>query len=446
MNTTQEKIIYLTVNKLKTNALSVSVEDFKYICEINPEINDYLLEKYWEMPVYLEGKKEVLHIPAINVLFMMAKDPRFETYLWDKFKDKLEPFKEIYINSNLVHGLDLISITKKKIDTFQMSHSLNIKNTNQLFSFINKNYAEKIDFDVPEWKYEKHFCFDINYKSLFAKNWDNAPIIKQELKFNAIYNQNLFLDNKLDIEVKNLNQATDYQMGKFFEVVKYKLKNNQKSFAWDEDKISTLISSNIFKSASQFRPQSRNEMVGILTNILQEGASFTPSMMSLLYIKDNEVHDQLKEIMKNIEFVPSIQTIEPILPKKPQLNILESYVEKYRFTDSKVIQLCEKILKEAEFLSSEKSLEYFAQDIEQKYNFDKLLGDLMPRLLGSYFAAPESVRSNPERVFLPLTLEQLGKVYSELENMEYSVLENEMKKIKVIGKVLDSKFTDKYTI
>lgn len=334
------------------------------------------------------------------------------------------------------------------MDAFQTSGSLNIRNTNQLFSFINKNYADKIDFDIPEWKYNKHFCFELNYESLFAKNWDNVPIIKQELKFNAIYNQNVFIDNKVDVEIKNLNQATDYQMGKFFEVVKYKLLNNQKSFVWDEDKISTLISSNIFKPASQFRPQSKNEMVEILTNILKECISFTPSMMSLLYIKDNEAHDQLQEIMKmnNIELIKNLKTIEPLLPQKPQLNIIESYVEKCRLTDSKVIKLCQKILKEAEFLSSEKSLEYFAQDIEQKYNFDKLLGDLTPRLLESYFSVPESVRTNPERAFLSLTLEQLSKVQKELENMEYSVLENEMKKIKIIGKVLDSKFSDKYII
>lgn len=101
MNITQEKIIYLTINKLKTNALSVSVEDFKYICEVNPEITDYLLNKYWEMPIYLGDKKEVLHIPAINVLFMVARDHRFEAHLRANFK--LEPFKEVYLNSNLVH-------------------------------------------------------------------------------------------------------------------------------------------------------------------------------------------------------------------------------------------------------------------------------------------------------------------------------------------------------
>lgn len=440
-----EKIVALMINQLDKSPTSLSTADFLKVFEESPEVEDFLLKN--DLYITLENKK-ILQIPAINVLFMVCiKD--LENFLHNHFKGRLEPFKEVYLiqedRKNLVHGLDLFSLTNKDIEKeLYNGVSLNIQNTNQLFCFLNKSsgvnwsHCRPSNFTLKPWYYEKNIPFLINYESMFVNNWDKENKNElTELVFTKITDKSIYINKKFNVEIKNISQITDKQLESFFDVIRYKLSNGQIDFKWDEERINSLIESSslIFKNLPK-------EFANFLLNVAQKEGTFTKNTMTMIYLKNKYLYNHLLE--NNITVIDNTKEILPMsVPEKIEMkkNHLENFIDKYEKTDSQVTQVCLQILKEIEFLSSEKGLEYFSQELEQKYSLEKMCNDLIPKILDSYISLPSHIRSNEEKGFLKMTIEQLHKIKAEMEKFENNILENEMRKMKVMGKFLDDKFS-----
>jgi hypothetical protein len=106
----------------------------------------------------------------------------------------------------------------------------------------------------------------------------------------------------------------------------------------------------------------------------------------------------------------------------------------------KVVGICLDILKNVEFFKSEKALSYFSEDVEAKFNIESIFHKYLPDILDTYFGLPEKIRNDYNRDFLKMTVEQLEKLQERIQNIEYDVLESQMKKMKIFGSFLDDRF------
>jgi hypothetical protein len=63
----------------------------------------------------------------------------------------------------------------------------------------------------------------------------------------------------------------------------------------------------------------------------------------------------------------------------------------------------------------------------------------VPTILNNYLSIPEHLRKNENNPFLEMTISQLKKIISEIEQIE--IMSEDMKKMKIYGKFLDNKLT-----
>ena len=452
MTTTLDKLVFLIINRFMNDTNALSVEDFALLFEENPSLRTHLCESYLEMPVLDNSNREaVLLIPAINILMMVIRDKGLVDYFFNELKDTIQPFKEVYYlednKKHILHGLDLFNIvgryiaairdiTHKFIEDIKTQQSLNIKSVHQYFSCIHKHR-----YLLQSYHFDKHVNFEVGFESLFLKNWDyelnksNARAIK----FDPIKNPHIPLHGVMNIELRNINEANDEEMKKIIELIQYNILNSRKNFSWNEEKLSTLLASN-----SNIIDGSDKVLLNLLQTIVSEGMSINKNVLSLLFVKNKKVFNEFMEFLKDNKVIIYEENEDMSEDKKDQfileLEKIQKVVNDYEQTDIKVVTICADILKSLELFNSEKALAYFSEDIEAKFNLESIAHKYIPNILDTYFNLPEKIRNDSNRDFQSITIEQLTKINEKLKNIEYDILEKEMKKMKIFGSFLESRF------
>ena len=70
-----------------------------------------------------------------------------------------------------------------------------------------------------------------------------------------------------------------------------------------------------------------------------------------------------------------------------------------------------------------------------------MMSKYIPIILNNYLSIPEHLRKNENNPFLEMTVSQLKKIISEIEQIEVSIMSEDMKKMKIFGKFLDNKLS-----
>lgn len=452
MTTTLDKLVFLIINRFMQDSKALSIEDFTLLFEENPNLRAYLCEKYLEMPVMdSTNNKALLLIPAINILMTVLRDKNTVDYLFAELKDTIEPFKEVYYLENeqkhLVHGLDLFSIAiryvsgittiaHKFVEDIKTQQPLNIRSVHQYFNCIHTNKHLLTPFH-----FERHVTFNVNFESLFLKNWaysQNKSNLKA-IKFDPIKNHYIPLHGGMNIELRNINEASDEEIAKCIVLIQHHFFNSNKDFMWSEEKVSTLLASN-----ENIIDKSEKVFFDLMANIANEGVLISKDILSLLFVKNKNVFNKFMEFLKENKIMVYEDSELMEKPNKSEFNLdlekIQKIVKEYEKTDIKVVNICSNILKNIEIFDSEKALSYFSEDVEAKFNIESIFHKYLPSILDTYFGLPESIRNDANRDFLNITIEQLEKIAEKIKNIEYDILENEMKKMKIFGSFLDSRF------
>lgn len=492
MITTLDKLVYLIISRFIKSQDALSMEDMHMLFEENPQLKRYLCEQYIEMPVIENGhnpKEGVLLIPAINVLMKVISNKEVIDNLFIELKEYLEPFKEVYYiqdkEKNLVHDFDLFKITQKSVDDIRNRQSLNIVNMNQFFICGYKS-QESNYFILQPFHFDNHVKFNIDYEMLFLSAHNNNRINTKTLNFNSVANLHITLNGEIKVELRNMHEVGSWMMERYIELIKYKIMNNQRNFVWDENKLTTFLAANnnmfdsdfllgknieytknclepsnsysgdlwqfkkelekkeFLQDSNQFDLK-KNVIVKILTDSVADGVPMTRTLLSLLFVKNKTLCSEFINYLNTnaIHIYDGVENM-PTAPKDElTINIekIEDIVQQYTLTDSEVVEICKSIIDSAQFFISEKALTYFSSEIETKHNIDSIFNKFIPNILETYFNLPEKVRNDSRRQFKSMTVEQLQKLSEQLQNTEYDILEQEMRKMKSFGLFLDSKFS-----
>lgn len=460
MNTTIEKIAFSLINKLYQKNNSLKLEEVEYLFSEHAQLQNYFINGIVEMPIInkdnIDNPNGILHIPLGNLLFLANKNNNngITEFLWSKYVEEIEPFKEVFLENSdgkkLLHGLDLFTITGRKINSVAEKNSLNIKNMNQFYNYVFKN-NEKNDYLMQDWHYERHIKFNIGFETLFLHNWKYTNNNNIKIEFNQVLNTNIALEGNFNVVSSNLNEASKGCMYHLTEFIKYKLSMNEINFTWTEDKITTLIQNNlpIFGEAQyqdRTYPNIDKQFSMLLQNIIKEGHHITNEMFSLLLISNKNVFKEIAKFMENNNIPlyekPSGVLINNKIQEANDMEIIEKFISNYENTDSNITDICKIILKKNELLDSTKGLVYLSENVEEKFNVDKIFKDYIPKILSTYFEIPSHIRLNSNNNLSKMTIDQLIIINNQLEKIESNIFENELNKMKVFSRFLTDKFPE----
>lgn len=456
-----EKIGFSIINKINQKNNSLSIQEFESLFAEHKELKNYFINATIEMPIinHDTNSNSVLHIPLMNLLFLANKNNNngITEFLWLKYVDEIEPFKEVFLENhngkNLVHCLDLFTITEKNIPYIAEKNSLNIQNMNQFYHYVFKNNKNNTYF-MQDWHYDRHIKFNIGFESLFLNNWNNNIDNNITIKFNSVLNPYINIEGKYSIIESNLNEASKSCMYHLTEFIKYKLYNNEIDFTWNEDKITTLMQNNlpIFGEITQkdkIYPSIDKQLSMLLQTIIKQGYPINKEMLSLLLVSNKNVFNDIVKFIENNNiciYEKPIEVVTNKVQKKLQetnnTKTIESFIIKYESTDSSITDICKIILKKNELLDSIKGLEYLSENVEDKFNVDKIFNNYIPKILSTYFDIPTHIRLNSENGLSKMTMEQLAIVNNQLEKIENSIFENELIKMKILGRFLNDRFPE----
>jgi hypothetical protein len=452
MTTTLDKLVFLIINRFIKDSNALSVDDFSLLFDENPTLRAYLCNKYLEMPVVDNtNNNALLLIPAINILMFLMREKSSVDYFFTELKDTIEPFKEVYYIENeqkhLVHGLDIFSIVgryvngirdiaNKFMDDIKAQQPLNIKSVNQYFNCIHKN-----KYLLSQFHFKTHANFEVGFELLFLKNWafalnkSNVKIIK----FDPIKNHHIPLHGGMNIELRNISEANNEEIEKCIALIKSHFLHSNKNCIWTEEKIATLLASN-----DNIIDTSDEVLINLMRIIVNEGVSINKDILSLLFVKNKKVFNDFMVFLKGNKIMIYEESEVMLKTNKDEFSLdlekIKEMIDKYEKTDVKIVGICLDILKNVEFFKSEKALSYFSEDAEAKFNIESIFHKYLPSILDTYFGLPEKIRNDSNRDFLKMTVEQLDKLKERIQNIEYDVLESEMKKMKIFGSFLDNRF------
>lgn len=464
MKTLLDKIALTLVSKVaetKLNVNDIEVESLIALFEQYTDLKHYFVNTVWELPVIIDSKEGFLHVPAINILFVasrMTVNSYLQNCIWNTFKDNVEYFKEVYfVNANhekkLLHGLDIVSFSQKTIDSVGTNNSFNIQNIQQLYIFLRKNKSSFTKYNLQPWHYKRHICFDIEFEHLFLRDYGVSNTETNKITFNLKHlNHNYlnFLSTSvfpLELEdFKDMDTAIKLQL---YQVLKYKLSMNEVNFQWEDHSVSILIENNLLIFGKT--DIAKTEFFNVLINITNT-SGLNSELLVLLMLNNLEVYKKLTDYMKDNNIIIVNQTeVEKRNDMVPDNNrnyikVVQDKYLSYKNSDPEIITLVEKIVDSTELLESSKGLTYFAENMEEKLNYDKVMQSFLIKILDNYFSLPLANRSNKENNFLIMTMEQLSKIEKEIIHWQKKILEDEEMNMRIFGRFLDDKFPTAHNI
>lgn len=452
-----DKIALTLVSKIAHKTLNVNdieVESYIALFEQYSDLKDYFLNTTWEIPSIVDSQEGILHVPSVNILFLasrMTVNSYLQTCVWNTFKEDVEYFKEVYFidsnnNKHLIHGLDIVTFSQKTIDFIGSNHSFNIKNIQQLYSFLRKNKSSFTKYNMQSWHYNRHIHFNIEFEHLFLREYgkSNNTLKKVSFDLNKVNKDYFHFFNSLCIfELEDFKEMDASIKLELYQILKHKLSINEVSFHWDEYSIGTLIENNSFIFGKT--DKSKNEFYNVLVNILNNN-SLNKELLILLMLNDIEVYGKLQNHINSNSIVlfdkPKYIKKDEIMPNnnRTYIKFLEDKFSIYKETDAEIIKVVEQIIESTDLLENPKGLCYFAENMEEKLNYDKVIQHFLPKILANYFALPLSTRNSEENNFFIMTMTQLSKIEKEVINWQKKVLADEEKNMRIFGRFLDDKF------
>lgn len=178
-------------------------------------------------------------------------------------------------------------------------------------------------------------------------------------------------------------------------------------------------------------------------------------MFALIFLKNKQLHEELNTLIKenkqlhhqkdpqkmeqdNIEsYSNSNSDIKQslILP----LNELNQFSQKLLTNDTLVKNIFDELIIHLETTTKDNAIDYFKENIEDRITTENMMSKYIPTVLNNYLSIPEHLRKNENNPFLEMTITQLKKIISEIEQIEVNIMSEDMKKMKIYGKFLDNK-------
>ena len=408
----------------------------------DPPIGQYVLcdEKNYDFNLASRSQKtpSSLEIPLIFILF--ANNP-------SKYKElcfylKISPFHSCFLNMNnkkhLLLGFNLFNILNIKIPQNNISEiPIKINNTEQFMNF----YQEKIDRNG----YASVYCdslfplfnFKINIDEML---YDNNYMVFDSRKL-IIY----IFDKKLECTFKNLNELNNHEKLPLENLIAYKIKNQEINFEMDSNTfIDLLILKNYFIKDSNG--------LSFCNQLFEKNPEiFSKDILALIFLKNKLLHE---EITKKIQFKSNKENVnmnnDVVLSNSQpdvketlisNLNELNQFSQKLLNNDIFVKNIFDELLIHLDTTTKDNAIDYFKENIEERITIENMMSKYIPTILNNYLSIPEHLRKNENNPFLEMTVSQLKKIISEIEQIEVSIMSEDMKKMKIFGKFLDNKLS-----
>lgn len=373
-----------------------------------------------------------IQIPCVHyLLFQFHSDMESLIEFFD-----IQPFKASYLHLNeqqhLLLGFNLYNLLGLKLNEDNILNSyIRVNNKEEFMNFYveqkNNNNSQSVDCS----NFFTLFDFNLTIDDLL---YDNDKIINKKRKLTVC-----LLDKEIVCTFKNLNELDNEERIVVDNLIKYKIDKQNINLKFDtEQLLNFIVLKNYFIN--------QEEYYHFFVNLLHYNPIlFTSEIMGLLCLHNFELHEIIIENYKdqNNSFVHDVSF---------SLN-QENFIQKYSSTIQDIVNLnnqlssneqdIKKILEQLQthidIILNDNGISYLSEHIEDSITFEHILCKYIPSVLSNYLSIPSHLRIKEDLQFLSLTLKQLNSIEKELEKIELAVMSEDLCKMKIYGKFLDTR-------
>lgn len=374
----------------------------------------------------------VIEMPCVHYLLLEFKND-YEKLVG--FFD-LQPFKLSYLYKDNkkypLFGISLYSLLGLSVNKPIELIALNVNNTEEFMNF----YYEKKKIDEHIYIRSEALCslfdFKLNIDDLLYDNHE----INLDNRTVGVY----FGDRRFNAYYKKLDEFNNHERVPIDNLIQYKMNIGQINMDFD------LNSFFDFLVMQKYFINSKN--YDFCLNLLnQKPELFTPEIMALLCLKNFALHEILIQHYPTNQYTMTNTNLDNV--SLSTNNLINSYLDLVQETKSIVNQLLpdDETVKTAfnklnihiDVVLHDNGLAYLSEHIEERITFENIISKYIPSILNNYLSIPSHLRAKPEHNFLNMTLEQFSNIEKELEKIEVAIISEDVKKMKVFGKFLDTR-------
>lgn len=385
----------------------------------------------------VKKEKVFLEIPCVHFLLFQFKN-HYEQLL--HYFD-VDPFKVSFLHKNdkkyLLLGFNVYALIGLKMNQAKSIHLI-VHNKEEFMNF----YYEKKNRE----SYISVFCdslfplfdFKLQVEDLLYKN-DEFSTSNRSV---SIY----LGDKKFQVIYKNLNEFTHHERIPLDNLIQYKINEGQIDFEFDFNSFfDFLVTNNYFTAQTSYKL--------CLELVQKKPELFTPEIMALLCLKNKALHDTLIQHYPNNRYTMLNDNKNDIINNHNISTNKQTILHSYQSVAQETFDIVQQLLPHDEVVKialdnlknhidnivNENGLAYLAENIEDRITFESILSKYIPSILNNYLSIPSHLRAKPEHNFINMTLEQFTNLEKELEKIEVAIISEDVKKMKVFGKFLDTR-------